>query len=106
MVGDHRKLGAVGPGGGIESLVARYGAAAHVLADNVQRDVAERAALADCATARGGKAASAGVQSSCSQVHSSSVKMWLSFPAYMLATAPLSMTNTRVRPRSPGSRAR
>jgi conjugative relaxase-like TrwC/TraI family protein len=47
LVGDHRQLGAVGPGGGFEALVARYGAAVHVLADNVrQRDVAERAALA------------------------------------------------------------
>jgi len=47
MVGDHRQLGAVGPGGGFEALVARYGAAVHILADNVrQRDVAERAALA------------------------------------------------------------
>ena len=47
MVGDHRQLGAVGPGGGFEALVARYGDAVHVLADNVrQRDVAERAALA------------------------------------------------------------
>ena len=47
MVGDHRQLGAVGPGGGFEALVARYGAAVHVLADNVrQRNVAERAALA------------------------------------------------------------
>ena len=47
MVGDHRQLGAVGPGGGFEALVARYGAAVHVLADNVrQREVAERAALA------------------------------------------------------------
>jgi hypothetical protein len=47
MVGDHHQLGAVGPGGGFEALVARYGAAVHVLADNVrQREVAERAALA------------------------------------------------------------
>ena len=47
MVGDHRQLGAVGPGGGFEALVDRYGAAVHVLADNVrQRHVAERAALA------------------------------------------------------------
>ena len=47
MIGDHRQLGAVGPGGGFEALVARYGAAVHVLADNVrQREVAERAALA------------------------------------------------------------
>ncbi|MDP1804946.1 MAG: AAA family ATPase, partial [Acidimicrobiales bacterium] len=48
LVGDHRQLGAVGPGGGFESLVARYGAAVHVLDENVrQRDVAERAALAE-----------------------------------------------------------
>ncbi|MFN2506206.1 MAG: MobF family relaxase [Acidimicrobiales bacterium] len=48
LVGDHRQLGAVGPGGGFESLVNRYGAGVHVLADNVrQRNVAERAALAD-----------------------------------------------------------
>ena len=47
LVGDHCQLGAVGPGGGFESLVARYGAAVHVLDDNVrQRDVADRAALA------------------------------------------------------------
>ena len=31
LVGDHRQLGAVGPGGGFESLVARSGAAVHVL---------------------------------------------------------------------------
>ena len=53
MVGDHRQLGAVGPGGGFESLVARYGAAVHVLDENVrQRDVAERAALAAAARRR------------------------------------------------------
>ena len=47
LVGDHRQLGAVGPGGGFENLVERYGAAVHVLDENVrQRDVAERAALA------------------------------------------------------------
>jgi conjugative relaxase-like TrwC/TraI family protein len=47
LVGDHRQLGAVGPGGGFEALVDRYGAAVHVLADNVrQREPAERAALA------------------------------------------------------------
>lgn len=46
MVGDHRQLGAVGPGGGFEALVSRYGAAVHVLEENVrQHDVAERAAL-------------------------------------------------------------
>src|SRR5206468_10014754 len=48
MVGDHRQLGAVGPGGGFEALVARYGPAVHVLADNVrQREVAERAELSE-----------------------------------------------------------
>jgi len=48
LVGDHRQLGAVGPGGGFESMVARYGAAVHVLADNVrQRGVADRAALSE-----------------------------------------------------------
>ena len=47
MVGDHRQLGAVGPGGRFEAFVARYGAALHVLADNVRQcEVAERAALA------------------------------------------------------------
>jgi hypothetical protein len=46
MVGDHRQLGAVGPGGGFEALVSRFGAAVHVLDENVrQRHVAERAAL-------------------------------------------------------------
>jgi conjugative relaxase-like TrwC/TraI family protein len=46
MVGDHRQLGAVGPGGGFEALVSRYGPAVHVLDQNVrQRNVAERAAL-------------------------------------------------------------
>jgi conjugative relaxase-like TrwC/TraI family protein len=48
MVGDHRQLGAVGPGGGFDSLVARYGAAVHVLGDNVrQHDIGERAALGE-----------------------------------------------------------
>jgi len=46
MVGDHRQLGAVGPGGGFEALVSRYGGAVHVMEENVrQRNVAERAAL-------------------------------------------------------------
>jgi conjugative relaxase-like TrwC/TraI family protein len=45
-VGDPRQLGAVGPGGGFEALVARFGDAVHVLADNVrQHDPAERVAL-------------------------------------------------------------
>jgi hypothetical protein len=34
MVGDHRQLGAVGPGGGFEALVSRFGGAVHVLAEN------------------------------------------------------------------------
>ena len=46
MVGDHRQLGAVGPGGGFEALVSRYGGAVHVLEENVrQRDLATRVAL-------------------------------------------------------------
>ena len=46
LVGDPRQLSSVGPGGGFESLVNNFGAAVHVLADNVrQRDPAERAAL-------------------------------------------------------------
>ncbi len=45
-VGDPRQLGAVGPGGGFEALVARFGDAVHVLADNVrQHDPADRLAL-------------------------------------------------------------
>jgi conjugative relaxase-like TrwC/TraI family protein len=48
MVGDHRQLSAVGPGGGFEALLARYGAAVHVMRENVrQRDPAERRALAE-----------------------------------------------------------
>lgn len=48
MVGDPRQLSAVGPGGGFESLVARFRDAVHVLDENVrQRDPAERAALAE-----------------------------------------------------------
>jgi len=48
LVGDHRQLGAVGPGGSLEALVARYGDAVHVLDENVrQADRGERAALAE-----------------------------------------------------------
>ncbi|MCA1601634.1 MAG: AAA family ATPase, partial [Acidobacteria bacterium] len=48
MVGDHRQLGAVGPGGSFEALCSRFGAAVHVLDENVrQRDPAERTALGD-----------------------------------------------------------
>ncbi len=46
MVGDPRQLSSVGPGGGFEALAARFGAAVHVLSQNVRQvDVAERAAL-------------------------------------------------------------
>jgi conjugative relaxase-like TrwC/TraI family protein len=46
VIGDHRQLGAVGPGGGLEALVNRHGPAVHVLAENIrQRDPAERQAL-------------------------------------------------------------
>jgi ATP-dependent exoDNAse (exonuclease V) alpha subunit len=46
VIGDHRQLGAVGPGGGLEALVNRHGPAVHVLDENIrQRDVAERQAL-------------------------------------------------------------
>jgi conjugative relaxase-like TrwC/TraI family protein len=45
-VGDPRQLGAVGPGGGFEALMSRFGDAVHVLDENVrQRDLAERVAL-------------------------------------------------------------
>jgi conjugative relaxase-like TrwC/TraI family protein len=48
LVGDPHQLGAVGPGGGFEALCARFGAAVHVLDENVrQHDVAERSALAE-----------------------------------------------------------
>jgi conjugative relaxase-like TrwC/TraI family protein len=46
VIGDHRQLGAVGPGGGLEALVNRHGPAVHVLDENIrQRDPAERQAL-------------------------------------------------------------
>ncbi|HEX2701321.1 MAG TPA: AAA family ATPase [Acidimicrobiales bacterium] len=45
-IGDHHQLGAVGPGGGLEALVARHHPAVVVLDQNVrQRDPAERSAL-------------------------------------------------------------
>ncbi len=45
-VGDPRQLGAVGPGGGFEALMERFGDAVHVLDENVrQRDPDERRAL-------------------------------------------------------------
>jgi len=46
-VGDPRQLSSVGPGGGFEALVKRFGGAVHVLNENVrQADPLERAALA------------------------------------------------------------
>jgi hypothetical protein len=46
MVGDHLQLSAVGPGGGFEGLVSRFGGVVHVLSENVrQHDPAERVAL-------------------------------------------------------------
>jgi conjugative relaxase-like TrwC/TraI family protein len=46
VIGDHRQLGAVGPGGGLEALVNRHGPAVHLLDENIrQRDPAERQAL-------------------------------------------------------------
>jgi ATP-dependent exoDNAse (exonuclease V) alpha subunit len=46
VVGDHRQLDAVEPGGGLEALANRHGPAVHVLHENVrQRDPAERDAL-------------------------------------------------------------
>jgi conjugative relaxase-like TrwC/TraI family protein len=47
MVGDHRQLGSVGPGGSLQALLDRHRPAVHVLRENVrQRDPAERKALA------------------------------------------------------------
>ena len=46
LVGDHRQLSSVGPGGGFEALLRRHRDAVHVLGENVrQRDPGERAAL-------------------------------------------------------------
>lgn len=47
LVGDHRQLGAVGPSGALEGLLARHRDAVHILRDNVrQGDPPERAVLA------------------------------------------------------------
>ncbi|MDQ3980914.1 MAG: AAA family ATPase, partial [Actinomycetota bacterium] len=46
MVGDHLQLSAVGPGGGFEALVSRFGTVVHLLSENVRQiDPAERVAL-------------------------------------------------------------
>jgi ATP-dependent exoDNAse (exonuclease V) alpha subunit len=46
MIGDHRQLSAVGPGGSLEALIARHPDAVHVLDQNIrQHDPAERGAL-------------------------------------------------------------
>jgi conjugative relaxase-like TrwC/TraI family protein len=66
MVGDHRQLGAVGPGGGFEALVTRYGAAVHILDENVrQRDVATRAALEELRAGDVAKAVASYARSGC-----------------------------------------
>src|SRR5262249_4593111 len=47
MVGDHRQLSSVGPGGGFEALLRRYRDNIHLLSENVRQvDAEERAALA------------------------------------------------------------
>ena len=47
-VGDPRQLGSVGPGGGFEAVVRRFGGAVHVLTENVRQiDTGERTALAE-----------------------------------------------------------
>lgn len=57
MIGDHHQLGAIGPGGGLEALVARHHPAVVVLDQNVrQRDPAERAALEQLRAGDVGKA--------------------------------------------------
>jgi conjugative relaxase-like TrwC/TraI family protein len=48
MVGDHRQLGAVGPGGSLGALVGRHGDGVHILDENVRQvDPDERAALGE-----------------------------------------------------------
>ena len=48
IIGDHRQVGAVGPGGSLEALVAHYGGGVHVLTENVrQADPDERAVLTE-----------------------------------------------------------
>ncbi|MGH9008391.1 MAG: ATP-dependent DNA helicase [Acidimicrobiia bacterium] len=47
LVGDHRQLGAVGPGGALRALLERHRPAVHILKDNIrQEDPNERRALA------------------------------------------------------------
>jgi hypothetical protein len=51
IVGDHRQLGAVGPGGSLQALVNRHQRSVHALSENVrQTDPEERAVLAHLRT--------------------------------------------------------
>ena len=48
IIGDHRQIGAVGPGGSLEALISRHTGGVHVLTENVrQADPDERAVLAE-----------------------------------------------------------
>jgi conjugative relaxase-like TrwC/TraI family protein len=48
LVGDHRQLSAVGPGGGLEAVIARFDGRVWQLSDNVRQvDCGEREALAE-----------------------------------------------------------
>ena len=58
-VGDPRQLSSVGPGGGFEAVVRRFGGAVHVLSQNVRQvDDAERAALLELRSGKVGQAVS------------------------------------------------
>ena len=59
VVGDHHQLGAVGPGGGLEGLIARHPQAVHTLTGNIrQHDPAERDALEQLRSGDVGRAVS------------------------------------------------
>ena len=52
IVGDHRQLGAVGPGGSLQALVARHQGSVHALRENVRQADPEERAIAGPATRR------------------------------------------------------